>query len=205
MIDPVDCVTAFVLAGGKSSRMGEDKASLQFRGKTFLQRALDNAARVAEEVCIVGDPNKFLAFGRVVEDVFPECGPLGGIHAALRQTKSVLNLMLAVDLPFVEEGFLRYLISTARQCDALVTVARAGGGFQPLCAVYRQEFVDVAERSLREGRNKIDPLFDLVQTRVLEEEALASMGFSAGMFRNLNTPEEFAQAQKDTRRQERRA
>jgi phospholipid/cholesterol/gamma-HCH transport system ATP-binding protein len=195
-------VTGFVLAGGKSSRMGADKVFLQFRGKVLLRCALEKAARVAEEVYIVGDPAKFQPFGRVVKDVFPESGPLGGIHAALRHTKSDLNLMLAVDIPLVEDEFLQYLISTAGKSNALVTVPRAGGGFQPLCAVYRREFGDVAERALREGRNKIEPLFDLVETRVLEEKALANLGFSAGMFRNLNTPEEFAQAQKDTGRKE---
>jgi molybdenum cofactor guanylyltransferase len=76
----------------------------------------------------------------------------------------------------------------------VVTVPRAGGGLQPLCAVYRRAFADVAERSLREGRNKIDRLFDEVETRVVGEEELSQAGFSGEMFRNLNTPEEWEEA-----------
>ncbi len=187
-------VAAFVLAGGKSTRMGKDKAFLELGGRTLLAHALDLAGTVARDVRIVGEANKFAAFGSVVEDVYHERGPLGGIHAALASTTTELNLMLAVDLPFLQPEFLKYLISEARKTGALVTVPRAGGGLQPLCAVYRRAFAEVAERSLQEGRNKIDPLFAEVETRVLGEEDLSRAGFSEGMFRNLNTPEEWEEA-----------
>jgi len=190
----VDGVTAFILAGGKSSRMGADKASLQLGCQTLLARALALAATVAEAVLIVGEPEQFLPFGRVVQDVFPGRGPLGGIHAALRESQTELNLMLAVDLPFVESRFLEYLIASACQCAAVVTVPRAAGGWQPLCAVYRREFAAVAERALRKGKNRIDALFSQVETRGISEEELMRMGFSANMFRNLNTPVEWQKA-----------
>jgi molybdopterin-guanine dinucleotide biosynthesis protein A len=184
-------VTAFVLAGGKSSRMGSDKAFLQFGDETFLARALNVAGAVAGEVRIVGDANKFAGFGRVVEDVYRERGPLGGIHGALWSSTTDLNLMLAVDLPFVQPKFLEYLLLRARESDAMVTVPRSGGGLQPLCAIYRREFAEVADQSLLEGRNKIDPLFARVETCVIEEDELVRAGFSMEIFRNLNTPQEF--------------
>lgn len=188
-------ITAFVLAGGKSARMGTDKAFLQVGRATLLTRALELAAGVADDVWIGGDARKFAAFGRVVEDVYRDRGPLGGIHAALSRTTTDLNLMLAVDLPFVELRFLHYLIARAAEEGAVVTVPRAAGGLQPLCAVYRRAFVKVAERSLREGRNKIDALFSAVETRVIAEEELSRQGFSEEMFHNLNTPEELRQAE----------
>ena len=187
-------VAAFVLAGGKSTRMGSDKAFLRLGDETLLSRALKTAGAVSADVRIVGDAQKFAAFGRVVEDVYRDRGPLGGIHAALSSSTAELNLMLAVDLPFVKPEFLGYLLSRARESGAMVTVPRAGGGLQPLCAVYRRGFADVAEQSLREGNNKIDSLFAEVETCVIEEDELARAGFSAGMFHNLNTPEEFDKA-----------
>jgi len=174
--------------------MGSDKAFLQLGGETLLSRALKLAGAVAPEVRIVGDANKFAGHGRVIEDLYRDCGPLGGIHAALSRAPTDLSLMLAVDLPFVVPQFLEYLIVQARQSRATVTVPRAGGGLQPLCAVYRREFADVAEESLREGKNKIDALFAKVDTRVVDEHELAHQGFSAEMFRNLNTPEELYEA-----------
>jgi molybdopterin-guanine dinucleotide biosynthesis protein A len=190
-------VTVFVLAGGKSSRMGIDKAFLRLEGETLLERALKTAASVAGEVLIVGDAKKFAGFGRVVEDVYRDRGPLGGIHAALSSSSTELNLMLAVDSPFVGTKFLDYLILRARESGALVTVPRADFGLQPLCAVYRRGFAEVAEQSLKEGKNKIDSLFTRVKTCVIETDDLAGAGFSAEMFRNLNTPQEFEKAKGD--------
>jgi molybdopterin-guanine dinucleotide biosynthesis protein A len=188
-------VTAFVLAGGKSTRMGVDKAFVRLGDETLLDRALRLAGTVAGTVQIVGDTNKFggLAFA-VVEDVYRDRGPLGGIHAALSNTGSELNLMLAVDLPLMKREFLAYLITQAQKSSAVVTVAKAGGGFQPLCAVYRREFASVAEESLRAGKNKIDPLFAKVSTRVIDEDELVRAGFPAEIFRNVNTPEDLEQA-----------
>ena len=187
-------VTAFVLAGGKSSRMGSDKAFLRLGDETLLSQALKLASTVAEEVWIVGDAKKFAAFGRVVEDVYRERGPLGGIHAALSGSTTELNLMFAVDLPFVTQKLVQYLLSRALESGAMVTVPRAGSGFQPLCAVYRRGFTEVAEQSLLEGKNKIDSLFARVETCVIEENELLRAGFSEQMFRNLNTPEELEKA-----------
>ena len=171
--------------------MGRDKTLLSWGKETLLSHALTLAGKVATSVHIVGDAKKFVGFGDVIEDVYRERGPLGGIHAALSGSTTELNLMLAVDLPFVEFKFLRYLIEHAGGSDAMVTVPRAGNGWQPLCAVYRREFAAVAEQSLREGKNKIDALFARVKIRVVEEQELLQRGFSAAMFRNVNTPEEW--------------
>jgi molybdopterin-guanine dinucleotide biosynthesis protein A len=195
MGDAAPDVAAFILAGGKSTRMGADKAFVTLDGRTLLARALESARSVTADVRIVGDATKFAAFAPVVEDVFRGCGPLGGIHAALKASSVELNLMLAVDLPFVSFALLQYLIARARNTpDATVAIAQAGGRWQPLCAIYRREFADVAEKALRAGRYKIDALFDQVRMQVIGEEELESAGFSSRMFRNVNTPEELAEA-----------
>jgi molybdopterin-guanine dinucleotide biosynthesis protein A len=190
-------VTAFILAGGKSTRMGMDKAFVSLNGRTLLARTLDLARSVTPDVRIVGDSAKFSAFAPVVEDVFCECGPLGGIHAALQASSTELNLLLAVDVPFVSLALLQYLIRRARDSSAAVTVPRADGGWQPLCAVYRREFAAAAETALHAGRYKIDALFDSVQVQAIEEEELAEAGFSPRIFRNLNTKEELEVARRE--------
>lgn len=188
-------VTAFILAGGKSTRMGTDKAFVTLDGCTLLAKALEVARSVAADVRIVGDAAKYAVFAPVVEDIFRGCGPLGGIHAALRASQTELNLILAVDVPFASGTFLQYLISRARSAPpASVTVARTGEGWQPLCAVYRRQFADAAEKALRAGQYKIDVLFGEVSTQTISEEKLQAAGFSLRIFRNLNTPEELAKA-----------
>jgi molybdenum cofactor guanylyltransferase len=186
-------LSAFILAGGKSTRMGRDKAFVQLAGRTLLERALELARSVTQQVWIVGEREKFSAFAPVTEDIFQGRGPLAAIHAALRASRSDLNLMLAVDVPFVRPEFLKYLVEQARASDALVTVPHSEKGFQPICAVYRRAFADFAESSLRTGENKIDPLFAQVTTRVINEKEILSLGFSPEIFRNLNTPEDLRQ------------
>jgi molybdenum cofactor guanylyltransferase len=183
-------VTAFILAGGKSTRMGRDKAFVDYDGRTLLARALDLARSLTPEVRIVGSREKFAPFAPMVEDVFRDCGPLGGIHAALRASMTELNLMLAVDTPFVSTAFLQYLVGQGHAApEAVAVVPRCGGYLHPLCAIYRREFAGAAENALRTGRNKIDPLFAVVRTRVIEPQELEAAGFTPALFRNLNTPE----------------
>lgn len=183
--------SGFVLAGGKSLRMGANKALLDFGGQTLLARALATATEACGNVTIVGDPATFVNFGPVVCDVFPGCGPLGGIHAALTHSSAVLNLMLAVDMPFVSIGLLNFLITAAEGANAVVSVPRTSKGFQPLCAVYRRDFLSVAEKALRAGNYKIDAAFATVPLRILDEPELSAAGFSEKNFFNVNTPEEY--------------
>jgi molybdenum cofactor guanylyltransferase len=190
----VENATAFILAGGKSSRMGVDKAFLELGGRTLLARALEVAGKVTPQVRLLGDKNRFAAFGGVVEDIYLERGPLGGIHAALKSTTTDFNLMLAVDLPLIGSEFLRYLLSEAERWEAVVTLPRSGGVFQPTCAVYRKEFVEIAERALLAGKNKIGAIFHEVNTRVIEEDELRNAGFAVQIFRNLNTLAEWEEA-----------
>jgi len=189
----------FLLAGGKSSRMGADKAFLDFGGQTLLDRALTVMGAVCGKVTIVGDPTRFAEYGSsrdaakygsVVADIFPGCGPLAGIHAALVHSTAELNLMLAVDMPYVSRELLAFLFAAAEGEDnhAIVTVPRTNKGLQPLCAVYRRDFGVAAEQALRGGKYKIDAAFSSVSVRVIEEDELAAAGFSEQSFFNLNTP-----------------
>lgn len=198
---PLNEVAVFVLAGGKSTRMGCDKAFVEYDGQTLVTRALAVTRLVTSEVRIVGGQEKFARFAPVVEDIFRDCGPLAGIHAALKASGAMLNLMMAVDMPFVSPEFLLYLIGEARRArDAVVVIPSSNGRRQPLCATYRREFAAVAEDALRSGQNRIDRLFEIVPTRTLTEPELEAAGFFSGLFRNLNTPAEL-EAEKQRERE----
>jgi molybdenum cofactor guanylyltransferase len=194
-------LTVFVLAGGKSARMGSDKAFLELGDCSLMSRTLDLARAVTPEVRIVGAPEKFATFGKVVPDLYPDRGPLGGIHAALSTSTTDSNLILGVDLPFLDLRFLQFLIAEAQSADAVVTVPSASGHFHPLCAVYRKTFLPAAERALAEGRNQLDALFSEVPVRVIREEELLAAGFDPTIFRNLNTPDDWEHAKQQLARQ----
>jgi molybdenum cofactor guanylyltransferase len=183
---------AFILAGGKSSRMGEDKAFLRVGGKTLLEIARELASKVCGHVSVVGDRARFGP--EAIEDIFPDSGPLGGIHAALTATRSDLNLVIAVDTPFLEPKFLKWMLHRAATNHSIVTVPRLVSGFQPLCAVYRRSFKAFAEQALKAGKFKIDLLYEKVRTQPITEAELNHLAFDLRMFDNLNTRAEFDRA-----------
>ncbi len=189
-----DDVTVYVLTGGKSERMGMDKALLRLpSGETMMEHAIAVGASVAREVCIVGPRERYAAYawaGRIVEDRFPGQGPLAGIHAALKESQTEWNVMMAVDMPLVTTSLLGWMIARAKECGATVTVAETGGRTQTLLGVYRREFAEVAEQALKERRNKIEPLYQQVTTRIVGEAELREAAFGVELFGNCNTMEE---------------
>src|SRR5271157_31665 len=194
---PVESVTAFVLAGGRSSRMGSDKALLSFRDQTLLARTLEKAAAVAEKVVIIGPRERYATYGDVVEDIYAGCGPLSGIHAALGASETDLNLVLSVDMPLMTVEFLRWLLEQALHASELIVVPDALGGRQPLCAVYRRPLLAVAEQALKNGDYKIGHLCPRVPTSYIWEAEIRGAGFSPDVFRNVNTIEEYEALVKD--------
>lgn len=177
--------------------MGADKAFLELEGSSLLARALDLAKTVSEQVAIVGDPAKLAAFAPVVPDVYADRGPLGGIHAALASSQAELNLILGVDLPFLNTSFLTYLVAQAESSGAIVSVPFAARGYQPLCSVFRKQFAETANAALLQGKNKIDAIFPEVSLRVIDEAELRREGFDVQLFRNVNTPEDWEEAQRE--------
>lgn len=191
-----DCVpvkaAGFVLAGGRSSRMGQDKALLQFGGVTLVERCLGKLRAVCEEVAIAGGQPELGRYGRVIPDGASGCGPLGGIVAALEQSSREWNLFLPVDAPFVPEECLRGMLLAAAEGDSDAVIARAGERLQPLCGVYSRGMLPVLRRELAEGRWKVAPALELAgRVRVMD---FADVKW----FANLNTPAEFAEAEEST-------
>lgn len=176
--------------------MGTDKAFLRLGEITLLEHAIARAREACETVALVGDKERLRPYGSVVEDEFVGQGPLAGIYSALRSKAATeLNLMLAVDVPAVPSHFLTYLLGVARDTKTMVTVPRSHGQLQPLCAVYRKEFATVAEKMLRLGRNKIEPLFALCPSHIIQQPELAAVGFAPNIFDNVNTPEDWHRVQ----------
>jgi len=189
-------LSGFVLAGGKSTRMGQDKASLTLNGLTLLQHALTALREVCREVAILGKHELYGTLAPVYEDIFPGCGPLGGIHAALSSSQTQFNLIIAVDTPFLVPKFLSYLAEKAIASGAVVTTPKIDDYTQPLCTVYSLDFCSIAEHALRLGNYKIVPLFPKGRTLVIKESELRQFAFAADMFENLNTPEDLARARR---------
>jgi molybdopterin-guanine dinucleotide biosynthesis protein A len=169
--------------------MGRDKALLVWNDSTLLEKACAVVGKAAGSVTIVGDSARYSGFGYpVIGDIISGCGPLGGIHAALAFSKADWNLVVACDMPGLNAESLAALIAQVERfpaADALVP--EVDGQAQPLCAVYHRRALPVIERALRVGRWKI--------MQAIEPLAVVRLqSGDEGLFRNVNTPEEWAAA-----------
>jgi molybdenum cofactor guanylyltransferase len=147
----------FVLAGGCSTRMGQDKALLRVAGKTLVELALDKLRRLplASPPRLAGAASDLSSHAPVIPDLHPGCGPLSGMEAALASSTHSLNVFLPVDLPLLPPSFLAWMLLRAETTGAVVTVPRIGGELQPLCAVYHRSLLDLFTASLRDGNYKV--------------------------------------------------
>lgn len=183
--------TAFVVAGGRSLRMGRDKALLAWNGGTLLDHALSRLRAVTNDVRILCGPEpRYAQHGTPqLTDAYAESGPLVGIASGLRATAARLGLFLAVDLPHVPVELLRYLVAEAADADAVVPISPAGP--EPLCAVYSRACLAPIEAMLARGDLKMTGFWPEVRVRTVAPEALAPFGDPGTLFANLNAPEDY--------------
>ncbi len=176
----------FLLAGGRSSRMGRNKSLLMLENETLAARSLRKLRLVCTEVALAGGAPELEALARIVPDSYPNCGPLGGIVSALEQSASEWNLFLAVDMPFVPLKVLQSLLASAA---GMVVLAEAEGKMQPLCGAYSRRALPTLRAELEAGRYK-------VKDAVAATGALRLAPFEQlDWFRNINTPGDFMLAQ----------
>lgn len=188
-------LTAAVLAGGASSRMGRDKATLLLGGVPLLKLSANRAAACADEVLVVGREGfPGLSGVRFV----PDCRGLDGspsamrgLHAALTHAAEDCVLLLACDMPFWDAGLVRHMKELSEDAD--VVVPRPGGRYEPLCAIYRTALASRAEALLAEGRLKLRFLLEErgVQVRTVED---GDYPFEENAFFNINAPEDYRRA-----------
>jgi molybdopterin-guanine dinucleotide biosynthesis protein A len=189
-----------VLAGGKSTRLGRDKASEVLAGKTLLQRAMDACEAVASRFVIVKARDQRLpevasdAPIGIVEDVYRETGPLGGIYTglnALAADPDAATLVVACDMPLLQPALLQDLI---RRIPGHVAVAPVRDGLpEPLCAVYTTKCLEPARKLLDRGAYKLSGLLDEVDTLNVPEEEWRRVDPNGLSFLNVNREEDLEQ------------
>jgi molybdopterin-guanine dinucleotide biosynthesis protein A len=183
----------FVVAGGRSRRMGRDKALLPWGGTTLLDHAVARLHEACPEVRILcGAEHRYAAAGLPVDvDVVADAGALGGVLTGLQRLGAgAAGLFLGVDLPLVPAALLRYLLECALDRDAVVPVSPRGP--EPLCAVYRRSCCPAIEKRIVAGNLKMTSFWPDVRVREVDAAELAGFGDPLGMFSNVNVPEDYA-------------
>ena len=183
-------VSAAIMAGGKSRRMGQDKAWLDLGdGRPIVQRVIDVMREVADDVFLVANDERFATLGlRVVPDRFPEGGALGGIATGVGAATHDRVLVAACDMPFLVPDVFRLLIARSEGYD--VVIPKVGDDLETLHALYAKACLPAMEHALGAGKMRIISFFDKVRVLELGEDELRRVDPGLASFTNVNTPEE---------------
>ena len=188
-------IEGFILVGGASSRMGEDKARLTLGNQTFVERIACALSSITERVSIVGAKTE-TDYGGLpdVPDVYERWGALGGLHAALNACKAEWAAVVACDLPFVTGELFARLAGERDTFDVIVPV-QMDGRVQPLCALYRSRVCRTqAQELISQGERRPRALLQSVRTRRLDPHEWSSLNNATLFFQNINTREDYLTA-----------
>jgi molybdenum cofactor guanylyltransferase len=196
--EPAVAVSAAILAGGHARRLhGLDKSALDVDGQAILDRQLAVLRQLTTDLLIVTRPDAIDRFARpgvrVVTDLVPDAGPLGGLQAALVHSAAPVTIVVASDMPFLSVAFLRHLATRIEGMD--VAVPRTADGYHPLCAAYAHTVTPFVERQLARKELAVTALLN-TGLRVVElgPEELALFDPDGLMLSNVNTPHDYRQA-----------
>lgn len=182
-----------ILAGGKSSRMGRDKAALPLCGETFLARLVRQYSPVFPVYVSVGQAGKYDTCGATeLVDLHPGVGPLAGLEAAFLETDADAVFLTATDLPFGTAELAQRLLALLGDADACV-IRRSGGNLEPAFGVYRRSCLGPLTDCLQEGRRSFRGLLERVTVRWAEEAELPEFPLER-LLQNINTPEAYQKA-----------
>jgi molybdopterin-guanine dinucleotide biosynthesis protein A len=157
-------ITAAVLAGGRSSRMGTDKALLELDGRPLLEIALEKCRGFSRVLISANDAGRYARFGApVVPDLIPGQGPMSGFHAALRAAGTDYVFVISCDMPLVPEDFIACMAEKVPGTVQAI-VPFAGGFWQPLCSIYHKSCVPLIEKALAHGEHRMKLLYPLLNT-----------------------------------------
>jgi molybdopterin-guanine dinucleotide biosynthesis protein A len=188
-------VGGFVLAGGKSSRMGLDKALLQIDGVSLVARAVSLLQSVTGEPKIVASPTVYSSLGLpLVADDWPGCGPLGGIATVLRASDSAWNLIIACDLPYLTKPWLDFLIELALKSNADAVVPRSERGVEPLCAMYHKNAEHRIRAAVEGGVRKVTDALASLRVEYVEPREWKAFASDGLLFKNVNLPADYEEA-----------
>ncbi len=185
-------IGAIVLAGGKSSRMGTDKALLDFGGMTILERTIAALLKLTPNILVVADSTERykLACGKIIADLYPGIGPVGGLLTGLNAVGDGYHYVVACDMPFLNPNVLALLMRAAESpLDAVVP--ERNGMPEPLCGVYAQSASHKIMKYLEDGGSSARGALDVLNTRRVGEGVLRRLDPDGRSLESANTASDY--------------
>ncbi len=187
-------MTGVILMGGKSRRFGQDKVMATIGDKPLIEHVIEAIAPLMEDIILIGPARPGMRGVRRVDDLIPDCGPMGGIYTALKTVQTTFCFVFAADMPTINAGLVGYMRGLARTQDVIVPVW--SGGFEPLHAIYNRTVLAVIEPLVLEKKLRIDRFFDQVAVEKVPESVLRRYGEPRELFANINTPQDLGRVKR---------
>jgi molybdenum cofactor guanylyltransferase len=200
-----DQISAFILCGGTSSRMGEPKGLLKFGDQPLILRIAGLVEPLVSTLTVVGSPECYADLRvHVIEDADfgiadgkgKSAGPLLGIASALISTRTDWNLILACDLPYLTTEWLDWLLARAAASSCQIIMPRTARGLEPLAAVYRRECAEPIIAALRRGARKVSDALEQFRIESIAQADWAHIDATGRVLYNMNAPEDYQEAQR---------
>lgn len=190
-------IGCIILAGGKSSRMGEDKALLEYEGKYFIEKIAEELSFFDEKIIARGNNSALTkvtdSSWKVIPDIYPEHGPMGGLHAALKECESEVMFVVTCDMPLITRELVKQICNEMHEqqrimddnIDALIAVTH-DGKYHPLCGIYKKELQQLMEEHLKQDNNRMMSILKNCRVKYLELDEEVSRQLI-----NVNTVDEY--------------
>jgi molybdopterin-guanine dinucleotide biosynthesis protein A len=190
-------LTAIILAGGESSRIGsdQDKAILKLNGKRLIDIVISKLKHIVEDnIIIVGPPEKHPSCKQVVPDLFNQKGLMVGLYSGLKASTSQYNLVVGCDMPFLKVELLQYIEEKIDSNDIIIP-RYAKSYIEPLCAIYSKDCLEIMKRNIEAGILSIRKVFPYVKVKYIDEKEIKSVDPELNSFFNINYKEDFIRAE----------
>ena len=184
-------VTGIVLAGGRSSRIGEDKSFLSVCGRPLIEAVIETVSSLFENLIIItNQPALYKKYSAQIEaDTIKDCGPLAGIYTGLCASKTQYNFVCACDMPFLNKKLIQYILKSAKNYDMVLPYYHER--YQPLCALYAKSCLRSIGAKLQKGSLKITNLLKHVRVKTISESEVRAFDPTGLSFVNINTLEDY--------------
>lgn len=185
--------TAIILSGGKSKRMGQDKGFLTFKGKVFIEIILEKLKNYFSYLILAAgessDYDRYRDYAKVVGDIYPGRGPLGGIYTGLYFSPSEINFILPCDNPFFRMRLLKYLLKSSLNKD--ICICKFAGKLQPLFGVYKKSLLVELEDFIKNNKLSVRDFVRKQDLKIIPEDIVKKYDREGKSFMNINRLEDY--------------
>lgn len=187
-------LTGIILAGGRSSRLGQEKGLAILNNKPLIEYTIDCLLPLCDEILISTNSTDYLHYGfKAIADIFPGKGPVCGVHACLAASKNMHNIVISVDTPFINQELIHFILANKGNNLAAAPI-RKEGFYEPLCAYYHKNTHIQIESMIHNGIYKLQKLFEAIPFTPVKITGSETF-YHPMLFHNINTPKDLELAE----------